>query len=104
LAERREVVLAAQLDTPTRSRLAVTKELGASGARLLSMGRFQPGEVVVLWMLVAGTHSKVRAEGRVVRAEPFNVSGPWRCLLTVDFDEPLDEESAALLLSGDPGE
>ncbi len=97
VAPRHEVTLAAQLDTPTRSRLAVTKDISATGARLLSMGRFLPGEDVTLWILAAGTHDKVRATGKVVRAEPFSVSGPWRCQVGIHFDEPLDEDSELML-------
>ncbi|MGC4113397.1 MAG: PilZ domain-containing protein [Myxococcales bacterium] len=98
-APRHEVVLAAELETPTRSRLAVTRELSADGARLLSMGRFQPGEAVTLSMLVARSQSKVRAPGKVVFAEPFYVSGPWRCQLVVQFDQPLDAASETMLVS-----
>ncbi|MBI5544362.1 MAG: PilZ domain-containing protein [Deltaproteobacteria bacterium] len=101
-APRHEVFLAARLDTPTRSRVSITQDLSATGARLLSIGRFQPGEPVEVWMLIGGTRTKVRATGKVVHAKPYSVSGPWRCQLAVQFDEPLAENEYSRLLAEVP--
>ena len=92
------VTLAATLDGPGRSRVAVILELASTGARLLSAGRFQPGEPVGLWLLPADSQEMIHATGKVAAADPSSPSWLWRCRLELQFDAPLPDDTLELLV------
>jgi len=87
---RLEVAVAARIDQDPDGRVAITQDLSLHGARMLCIDRLQAGEAVEVWFLTPSENEEVRVSGRVVRAEPFSVSGPWRCRMAVRFDQPLD--------------
>ena len=94
VAERRveprlDVSVATRLDPDPDGRVGITQNMSRSGARLLCIDRVEPGQAVEMWFYSPPPSVEVRATGRVIRAEPFSVSGPWRCVMAVRFDEPL---------------
>jgi hypothetical protein len=86
---RLDVSVPTRLDSDPDGRVGITQNLSRSGTRLLCIQRVEPGQVVELWFSSPSPSALVRATGRVIRAEPFSVSGPWRCAVAVRFDELL---------------
>ena len=100
---RKNLVLAAQIQTALHSRLAVTQDLGRAGAKLLSQDRFNDGEKVALTVLPAGSSGEVHVRGRVLRGAARE-AGPWHYSLAVRFDSPLPVESVLLVDAHPPVE
>ena len=95
---RLNISVATRLDADPGGRVGITQNMSRSGARLLCMDCVEAGQAVELWFHSPAPFEEVRATGRVIRAEPFSVSGPWRCAMAVRFVEPLavnPEEFAA---------
>lgn len=97
LVERREeprleVAVAARLDKDEDGHVAIARDLSRVGARLLCIDRLQAGQSVEIWLLTPSANEEVHVTGKVVRAEPFSTSGPWRCMMAVRFDQPLERK------------
>lgn len=94
---RLEVSVAARLDCEFDGLVGMTQDLSKHGARMLSMARLKPGQVLDLWFLTPEPTREVHAKGRILRAAPFSVSGPWCCVMAVEFEEPLSMEPREFL-------
>ena len=96
-AQRCQVVLASRVESPLRSRVAVTRDISRTGAMLLAAGRYRQGDLIELAVLPLRSDAEIHVRGRVMRTEPSTVGGPWRSCLAVRFDDPLPVEDAQLL-------
>ncbi len=101
--DRLSVYLAAEVFVDeTKTRTAITKDVGAQGALVLTRNKLTVGQAVRLRVYLPGEDDRVLVvSGKVLRHETLSVDerGTWRNKVALEFDEPqgqLAEEFASL--------
>jgi len=74
------------------TRVAMIRDLSASGARLVVRANVKVGDPVVLKLFIHGDTEKSRdARARVVRTETIEDPGLWSLRIAVQFDDELTD-------------